>query len=448
MMHQCNTIDMTAVPPRAKFISQSIHSAIPQHSIVHVTSLTDLLMPKITFDKDSQTQSPIVEGVIPDSTGSTSKGATGTTVVSSTAAAASASSTILAAAPPPATTSDPQALQSSMTIDPSVLQTTDDENPKNFDAITSHQTFSRSHDQRDVTDSVGPGVYHMCTIVSSATHQPAIVPVAQHGSQHGSLDDCIYVLVEIQRIMMQDVPGVTKDVFREMDGFVGLMSALSTTPERNETEESISETIECSRLPFMITSDAITNHAENKRVGYESMATMIQSLVADPHTVDYTLGLLSFAFSNFSLSGPFKSLHTAPDADATIREVCSRLGSIKRPGTITLLVRLAPSLLIGNEESDRKMRYALKLYESPATTTHHNHIVLTSSVDTLPLAPLQTRSTPDPERNVLQKLLRRLLDMGATPTVARYLFQTVVKEGEKAPGTSGNWSRTAPCTLG
>jgi len=40
----------------------------------------------------------------------------------------------------------------------------------------------------DVTGGVSPGVYRMCTIVSSATHQPAIVPIAQHGS----LDDCIY----------------------------------------------------------------------------------------------------------------------------------------------------------------------------------------------------------------------------------------------------------------
>ncbi|KAK7040626.1 hypothetical protein R3P38DRAFT_3349200 [Favolaschia claudopus] len=39
-----------------------------------------------------------------------------------------------------------------------------------------------------VTGGAPPGVYRMCTIVSSATHQPAIVPVAQHGS----LDDCIY----------------------------------------------------------------------------------------------------------------------------------------------------------------------------------------------------------------------------------------------------------------
>jgi hypothetical protein len=40
----------------------------------------------------------------------------------------------------------------------------------------------------DVTGGVTPGAYRMCTIVSSATHQPAIVAIAQHGS----LDDCIY----------------------------------------------------------------------------------------------------------------------------------------------------------------------------------------------------------------------------------------------------------------
>ncbi|KAJ7265662.1 hypothetical protein C8J57DRAFT_1069137, partial [Mycena rebaudengoi] len=40
-----------------------------------------------------------------------------------------------------------------------------------------------------VTKGVEPGPHRMCTINSSANHQPVIVPVAQHGS----LDDCIYV---------------------------------------------------------------------------------------------------------------------------------------------------------------------------------------------------------------------------------------------------------------
>jgi hypothetical protein len=237
-----------------------------------------------------------------------------------TDAAPPPAATTAAAPPPPAAASDPQALQSSTTIDPSVLQTTDDgqnppvdgqsaadvsknnfanacaltlpqvpitnglqtttgscnpipigqipavqnmpsskfQSPKNLDTIASNVTFTvvlatkgiqlgtftnaqktyfanpqklnaqgqiighthivmetidsltttavsdpqkffffkgvntpqdgQGNVQVDVTGGVSPGVYRMCTIVSSATHQPAIVPVAQHGS----LDDCVY----------------------------------------------------------------------------------------------------------------------------------------------------------------------------------------------------------------------------------------------------------------
>ncbi|KAJ7439485.1 beach-domain-containing protein [Mycena latifolia] len=244
------------------------------------------------------------------------------------------------------------------------------------------------------------------------------------------------VLAEIQRIMMQDTPGATKDVFREMDGFVVLMSALSTAHERGMDEGQVSETIECSRLAFMITSEAIDDHAENaryfkKRVGYEALATAIQALVGDPKTVDYTMGLLlSFAFRNFSLSGAFTAIRNAlfADVDTTLREVVSRLGGIKRPGAMALLCRLAPQLIGEN----RNMRYGvLKLFELLASTTHRNHVVF-SSFDLA--GPILTRfctpGTPELERNVLQKLLRRLLDMGATPPVARMLFQSVVKGDE------------------
>ncbi|KAJ6565477.1 beach-domain-containing protein [Mycena vulgaris] len=244
------------------------------------------------------------------------------------------------------------------------------------------------------------------------------------------------VLAEIQRIMLQDTPGATKDVFREMDGFVGLMSTFSTALERGMDEGQVSETIECSRLAFMITSEAINDHPENaqyfkKRVGYEALATAIQTLVADPRTVDYTMGLLlSFSFRNFSLAGAFKSIRNAPiaDVDATLREVVSRLGGIKRPGAMAILCRLSPHL-IGEDSS---MRYGvLKLFELLSNTTHRNHVVF-SSFDLA--APILSRfaapGTPEIERNVLQKLLRRLLDMGATPQVARMLFQTVVKEDE------------------
>ncbi|PFH54685.1 hypothetical protein AMATHDRAFT_52417 [Amanita thiersii Skay4041] len=40
----------------------------------------------------------------------------------------------------------------------------------------------------DVTDGLPAGAYRLCSINAAANHQPAIVPVAQHGS----LDDCVY----------------------------------------------------------------------------------------------------------------------------------------------------------------------------------------------------------------------------------------------------------------
>jgi len=66
-------------------------------------------------------------------------------------------------------------------------------------AITNSQDFSFFKGVDDAADAQGnvvvpvagglpAGAYRMCTIVSSATHQPAIVPVAQHGT----LDDCVY----------------------------------------------------------------------------------------------------------------------------------------------------------------------------------------------------------------------------------------------------------------
>jgi hypothetical protein len=51
----------------------------------------------------------------------------------------------------------------------------------------------------DVTGGLAAGAYRMCTIVSSQTHQPAIVPIAQHGS----LDDCVYVRFAFLSVWMR-----------------------------------------------------------------------------------------------------------------------------------------------------------------------------------------------------------------------------------------------------
>jgi hypothetical protein len=69
-------------------------------------------------------------------------------------------------------------------------KTTDPKRFVFFKGVNTPQDKNRNV-QVDVNGGLKPGVYRMCTITSSHTHQPAIVPIAQHGS----LDDCVYVRV-------------------------------------------------------------------------------------------------------------------------------------------------------------------------------------------------------------------------------------------------------------
>lgn len=59
----------------------------------------------------------------------------------------------------------------------------------------------------------------------------------------------------------------TKDVFREMDGFLGLYNVLSTLRVIGspESEESVSKKLDGVRLVLEILSDATFQHDENAR---------------------------------------------------------------------------------------------------------------------------------------------------------------------------------------
>ena len=76
-------------------------------------------------------------------------------------------------------------------------------------------------------------------------------------------DDLLQVLVEIQRIMLQDE--VTKNVLREMDGFLVLMSVLSTIQDHHNPtlDEDHTAAIETTRLVFVVLAEATTDHPEN-----------------------------------------------------------------------------------------------------------------------------------------------------------------------------------------
>jgi hypothetical protein len=155
-------------------------------------------------------------------------------------------------------------------------------------------------------------------------------------------------------------------------------------------------------------------------------------LVSDASTVDQTVGFMfSLALHDFSVSGIFSTMRgvSYDELDNTIAEFASRLGVINRPEAITPLWNMLPQLTVG----DLTLRYGFyKLFELLSHLNHRNHAVLSSmglvkSLFDKYYSSRGDQSVPEKERHVVQKLLKRLLDMGANATEARLLFQRAVK---------------------
>ncbi|KII85493.1 hypothetical protein PLICRDRAFT_44793 [Plicaturopsis crispa FD-325 SS-3] len=245
------------------------------------------------------------------------------------------------------------------------------------------------------------------------------------------------VLAEIQRIMLQDA--CTKDVFRELDGFVVLVSVLSSVqvadegPVMEPEDQVLADVLECTRLAFTIASEAMHDHAVNadyfnQRVGYPVLAQAIAGLVADPKTLDQVLGsLLSLALHSPSASTLFTSLRSSEDASSQLP-----LCAIAQPGALKVLWHALPR----STEADSVLRSGFcALFERLSRFTHRNHAILSSCGLVQPLfeAFCTARSNPavtHKERQIQQKLLRRLLDMGAATPQARAIFQRAVKADE------------------
>jgi len=172
------------------------------------------------------------------------------------------------------------------------------------------------------------------------------------------------------------------------------------------------------------------------RVGYESLTHALRGLVAERRTVLETMGfLLSISLCDFSLSNFFSSLRDVPrdTIDSKIAEF--HLGTIKYPEALIILWNLALPQLTdasSNRDEDGPTRYALfKLFELLFHVNHRNHAILCSLglIKSVFARFYESRKDPDvleKERHVLQKLLRRLLEMGATTTEARRIFQKAV----------------------
>ena len=158
--------------------------------------------------------------------------------------------------------------------------------------------------------------------------------------------------------------------------------------------------------------------------------------MSERKTMLETMGfLLSLSLCDFSLSNFFSSLRgISHDAiDAKIGEF--HLGTIKYPEALTILWNLAlPQLTGASSDLDEyhPPRYALfKLFELLFQVNHRNHAILCGLglIKSVFARFYETRKNAgvlEKERHVLQKLLRRLLEMGATTTEARGIFQKAV----------------------
>jgi hypothetical protein len=241
-----------------------------------------------------------------------------------------------------------------------------------------------------------------------------------------------------------------------MDGFLAIINILSTlcayreenlTTERRE--QVLGETIEVARLVFVIVSEAMSDDENNSQyfevrpiasirsvlillqchVGYDSLAQALQPLVKDSHVKDHILGFLfSLALHDFSISSLFMSLRTAEhsDLDSRIKDIEVRLGLIAQPGAIRILLDLLPE-----RSEDSMLHYVVyRLLERFSALKHRNKVILSGLGILGRLFQSFTcyNGSPDTCRGqrIIQKLLRRILDLGATTVDTRIMFQSAV----------------------
>ena len=143
-------------------------------------------------------------------------------------------------------------------------------------------------------------------------------------------------------------------------------------------------------------------------------------------TVDRTFGfLLSVAINNFALSSLFTSIRSCDNIENNISQFKPFFGTIHFPHFILLMVKLL-SLL---SDDDNKLPHALFIIlEQLLAVSHRNKVLLSR----MPLfEPLMDRFLSEKEvdianRSVIQKILRKLLDIGLSTDDALSLFKRVV----------------------
>jgi hypothetical protein len=209
----------------------------------------------------------------------------------------------------------------------------------------------------------------------------------------------------------------TKDVFRELDGFVVLMSVLCTvnnTADANTTTTSASahknlgpalaEILHNAHLVFLVLSEAMNERPENTqyfnvstpshpflheycvlimplhiqtRVGYDVLAQAIHGLLSDVRTQHTTLGLLlALALHDFSLSTLPASIFAPASVNTALIQFESQTLLIQHSGAVRLLWDVIFSDPAGAGMLDSGP--FIELFNILSRASHRNQVVLSS----------------------------------------------------------------------
>ncbi|KAG8739840.1 hypothetical protein FRC10_005070 [Ceratobasidium sp. 414] len=262
----------------------------------------------------------------------------------------------------------------------------------------------------------------------------------------------IDLLGEAARLMQVDAN--TKDVFREMDGFLVVTSFMSTSAF-SPSENPAAALEKALQVFSFATIDHPVNMSHFKHnVGYEAFESSLFDYVnrAEPGTASSTLSsLAAFAFQLPSLSSFLPSVDAASphrqdngaSTDATaaytydpalidplVSGQDTTSARITHPNAVPILLRLAWSLSLPTRSH---ICYALaKLLDRLAAASHANRAALSQAgivhlVWDRVFPGSSKLASPDPlslpESTVLQKLLRRILDLGAPLDDLKLLFK-------------------------
>lgn len=170
------------------------------------------------------------------------------------------------------------------------------------------------------------------------------------------------------------------------------------------------------------------------QVGYDLLQQAVTSLVSNPRTVCQTMGyLLALALQNFSMCDIFTSLRaplpSTANIDSAIGQQEHQFSKIRAPQAVLIMLNLTAEA----PRDDSLIHYAiLKVTERLAAANHRNQALLNGiGIARHVFDKLYTPQSPpldDAERAVLQKLLRRMLEMGASTAHARHMYQRTLRK--------------------